>query len=216
MQRAGVGEKEEKTTCYVCQEGAERGSDFIQGGCTSGFVHLPCLVTAAQHKHESWTKCPSCLQGATGKAQLGLARAHWEHTSGLSDERPERLLALGHLAVALGHFGDLTRAQPLMRQAMEARERTLGKEHVVTLTSANNLGAVRKAQGELDKAEPLHRRALELRERLLGKEHPKTHTLVSILGQLLKDSEMGELAKAEPLVPRRRVSGSWGRSIRTP
>ena len=54
---------------------------------------------------------------------------------------------------------------------MEARERTLGAEHLDTLASVNNLTACLRAMGMLKDAEPLDRRALEACERTLGAEH---------------------------------------------
>ena len=42
-------------------------------------------------------------------------------------------------AISLHRAGNLAGAEPLYRQALEVRERTLGSEHPATLTSVNNL-----------------------------------------------------------------------------
>ena len=44
---------------------------------------------------------------------------------------------------------------------VKAREKVLGPEHLNTLTSVNNLGAVLLRQGKYEEAESMHRRALK-------------------------------------------------------
>jgi hypothetical protein len=54
------------------------------------------------------------------------------------------------------------------------KEKVLGKEHPVTLTSMNNLGSALSNQGKYLEAEEIHRETLRLREKVLGNEHPNT------------------------------------------
>jgi hypothetical protein len=55
---------------------------------------------------------------------------------------------------------------------LEARRRTLGKEHPGTLTRMNNLALTYLHQGKLQDAADLQEKELEARRRTLGKEHP--------------------------------------------
>jgi tetratricopeptide (TPR) repeat protein len=100
-------------------------------------------------------------------------------------------------ASLLSRQGKLAEAEPLHRQALEARERTLGPDHTDTLTSVNNLAVLLKTQGKLAEAEPLSRRALEARERTLGADHADTLMSASNLASLLQ--AQSKLAEAEPL-----------------
>ena len=80
---------------------------------------------------------------------------------------------------------------------MEARERTLGREHPDTLQSVNNLAELLDTRGDYAHAEVLFRRALEVRERTLGKQEPRTLHSVSNLAQVL--DAKGEDTAAEAL-----------------
>lgn len=70
-------------------------------------------------------------------------------------------------------------------QALEWREKVLGKEHPSTLTSVGNLASMLRYQGKYGEAEAMNRRALEGYEKVLGKEHPDTLMSVGNLAYLL-------------------------------
>ena len=53
---------------------------------------------------------------------------------------------MNNLASLLQDKGDYAGAEPLYRRALEAGERTLGKEHPNTLTSVNNLASLLEAK----------------------------------------------------------------------
>lgn len=96
----------------------------------------------------------------------------------------------------------------LLKQKLETRERTLGKEHPFTLTTVNSLALLYKAQGSYGEAEPLYKRALEASERTLGREHPFTLATVNSLASLYK--EQGRYGEAEQLY--RRTVAAGGRT----
>ncbi|XTI88790.1 kinesin light chain 1, partial [Cenococcum geophilum] len=81
------------------------------------------------------------------------------------------------------------------QQALEGREKALGKEHPSTLTSVNNLASVLGYQGKYEEAEQMNQRALEGREKALRKEHPSTLTSISNLALVLQDQ--GKYKEAE-------------------
>ena len=82
--------------------------------------------------------------------------------------------------------GKLDLAEPFLRRALEGRERTLGRDHLDTVGSANDLGLLLYGQDKFTLAEPLFRHALEGNERILGRDHPNTLKSVSNLRVLLK------------------------------
>jgi tetratricopeptide (TPR) repeat protein len=93
--------------------------------------------------------------------------------------------------------GRYSAAEPLFRQALEARERLLGRDHPYTLLSANNLALLLNAKGDFVTAEPLYRWVLEANDRVQGREHPETLNSANNLASLLHSK--GDLAAAEPL-----------------
>ena len=68
---------------------------------------------------------------------------------------PRRLPSVNNLAELYHAQGRYSEAEPLFRHALEASERTLGKEHPDTLVSVNNLAELYDAQGRYSEAEPL-------------------------------------------------------------
>ena len=76
-------------------------------------------------------------------------------------------------------------------------ETVLGKEHLSTLASMNNLAEVLRSQWKYDKAEEMHRQALVLMERVLGKEHPDTLASMNNLAEVLRSQ--GKYDKAEEM-----------------
>ena len=52
-------------------------------------------------------------------------------------------------------MGDYAKAEPLYKEALEIRQKVLGREHPDTATSLNNLAELYEAMGDYAKAEPL-------------------------------------------------------------
>ena len=126
------------------------------------------------------------VQAPAGLGQLGGAGRVRELTKTIEEklgaEHPSTLMSVNDLAGILQDQGELAEAkvyllrdqgklaetlkevEPLYRQAMERRERTLGADHPCNLVSLNNLVDVFQDQGKLAEAEPYIRRALERRE----------------------------------------------------
>jgi len=112
----------------------------------------------------------------------------------------KKTVEVNNLVGQLMSKGDYNTAEPLLRSALEACERVLGKEHPDTLTSVNNLALLLMNKDDYKGAETLFRRALEACERVFGKEHPETLTSVNNLAMLLKSR--GDYKSAEPLYRR--------------
>ena len=56
-------------------------------------------------------------------------------------------------------------------RALEGKEKALGADHTLTLSTVNNLGILYKGQGKLDEAEKMYMRALEGYEKAIGPEN---------------------------------------------
>ena len=90
-----------------------------------------------------------------------------------------------NLATTIHDIGDLDKAEPLYRRALEGSERLWGDNHASTLLTLNNLANLSRAKGDLDEAEALYRRSKVGYEILLGKDNPETLRCVANLGSLL-------------------------------
>ena len=96
--------------------------------------------------------------------------------------------------------GDLPAAEPFFRRSLDIRERVLGSEHPLTLSTLDNLAHATLELGRLDEAERLSRRVLAARERSCGLEHPDTAIALTAVGEVL--TKKGEFEAAEPLLRR--------------
>jgi len=72
--------------------------------------------------------------------------------------------------------GRYAEAEPLYRQAVAIRERTLGAEHPDVAWSLHNLAGLYRVQGRYAEAEALYRRALAVNKKALGPSTPPSQT----------------------------------------
>jgi CHAT domain-containing protein len=91
-------------------------------------------------------------------------------------------------------------AIPLLRKALEIREKALGPEHPDTAKSLYNLAKIYRLSGMFAQALPLSQRSLEIREKIFGQNNPEIASSLSQLGFIY--SQMGNAAKALPLAQR--------------
>lgn len=93
--------------------------------------------------------------------------------------------------------GAYAEAEPLLRRALELRQKCFGPEHIEVARAWDDLGVLYQSQGRYGEAEPCHRHALEIDEMTLTPAYPETiefsHNL-AVLYQL-----QGRNAEAEPL-----------------
>lgn len=88
------------------------------------------------------------------------------------------------LASLLAAHTKFAEAEAMYKQALAGYEKVLGPEHMCTLGTINNLGALYYDQGKLEEAGKTYRRALAGYERTLGLEHTDTLNTVNNLGNL--------------------------------
>ena len=124
---------------------------------------------------------PSEARGNSITAREILDKASKDIDTGLSKDpelKAEMVQVMGSVYDSLGLY---SRAEALVRQAVDIRRRILGPEHPETLKSMNYLADVFDGQGRYSEAEKSHRETLNVRRRLLGREHPDTlNTMVDL------------------------------------
>ncbi|KAK0741212.1 P-loop containing nucleoside triphosphate hydrolase protein [Schizothecium vesticola] len=114
---------------------------------------------------------------------------HTQHAlqlwNGTDDEKatPDLLFKVGESFHNLGKYKE---AEQMHRQALQLKEKVLGKEHPSTLASMNNLALAFDSQGRYEEAEQMHRQALQLKEKVLGKENPETLSSITNLANALQ------------------------------
>ncbi|KAF5126289.1 Kinesin light chain 1 [Metarhizium anisopliae] len=81
---------------------------------------------------------------------------------------------MNNLADMLSNLGKYKDAKQMHRQALQLREKVLGRKHPDTLSSIGNLALVLVDLGRHEKAQQMHRQALQLFKKVLGKEDPST------------------------------------------
>eukprot|EP01043_Picozoa_sp_COSAG02_P057998 COSAG02_NODE_7140_length_3160_cov_24.772623_5_plen_275_part_00 len=185
--------------CFICLE----GHGLLLRGCacrgSAGFLHLPCLVAAAQVNAARWHNCPTCGQRWTGRLKLAIARARYDllmpRTAGADGEL---LQAAMDLTWALRESCQLAEALKLGRETLATARRTSGDEHVTTLTAMGILASVYGAVGDYGAALPLETHVLAVRRRLLGSNHHATLTTITNLG--VTHLQLGNHTAALPLI----------------
>jgi len=137
---------------------------------------------------------PSCAQLAPHL--LALRAAGPDATSDIADWSKLLGLAGGYF---LGRAA-YSQAEPLLRDALAIREKTLGPEHSLTAEGLDGLAVLLANLGDIAGARPLYERALAIREKALGPEHPDTAQSLNNLAALL--GNLGDIAGARPLFER--------------
>ena len=153
---------------------------------------------------------PSEARGNSITAREILDKASRDIDTGLTKDPELQAQMMQVMGVVNENLGLYPRAQLLLQQAMEIRQRVLGPEHPDTLVSVNTLANVLYDEGRYAEAEKLDRETLDIRRRVLGSQHPDTLVSVNTLANVL-DGE-GHYAEAEKLDretldTRRRVLG---------
>lgn len=72
----------------------------------------------------------------------------------------------------------------MIRRALQGYQKTLGPDHILTLTALYNLGYIFLRQGKLEEAEPMYRRALQGYQTTLGREHHYTRMAIKAIQEL--------------------------------
>ncbi len=110
-------------------------------------------------------------------------------------ERSRTLLFLGETLRMTGRYEE---AEPPSREALEIREKWLGRRHDHVAECLHHLALIRRDRGEYQEAEQLLREALDIERGLLGEEHPRYAMTLQELAFTVQ--ELGDYDAAEPLL----------------
>jgi tetratricopeptide (TPR) repeat protein len=138
-------------------------------------------------KIENWTTCAALLP----HAQVVL------HIKPPSRKVKERATLQFNVAWYLDEQGQYDAAEKLHRQALEERQRSLGKDDLDTMKSSNSLATVLWRCGRYDEAALMHKETLKAREERFGYDHVDTLTSYSNLSDVLWDQ--GRYREAETM-----------------
>jgi CHAT domain-containing protein len=111
-----------------------------------------------------------------------------------------RLEFLYRPASELYQAGKFNEAIPIVREALELAEKTLGPDHLETAGVLNSLAELYRLTGDYAKAEPLYQRALNICENVHGPDHPTTAVYLTNLAELYRG--IADYSKAGPLFRR--------------
>jgi tetratricopeptide (TPR) repeat protein len=143
----------------------------------------------ALENNNDWINARWELEPLTALAYL------WDETN-----HPRTSWLMNQMGQRWHTLAEWSRAEPLMRRALEIDENARGHEHPKVATDLSNLAALLQATNRLAEAEPLMRRALEIDESAYGHEHPNVATDLNNLAVLLYAAN--RLTEAEPLLRR--------------
>ncbi len=87
-------------------------------------------------------------------------------------------------------------AEPMLRQALEIRERLYGLLHLAVAESLNELGSLSQAQGNYSMAQAQYQQALSIREQLLGHEHAQVAAILNNMAVLYHAQAKYDLAES--------------------
>jgi len=107
---------------------------------------------------------------------------------------------LNQKAISLFKAGKYTDAEPLLKKALEIREKALGPDHPDVAESLNNLAHLYNTTGRHPQAEPLLKRSLEIHEKAFGRDHPRVASSLNNLAFFYQIT--GRYADVEPLLKR--------------
>ncbi|KAL7928954.1 hypothetical protein V8C35DRAFT_284838 [Trichoderma chlorosporum] len=94
-------------------------------------------------------------------------------------------------------LGRYQTTEEMYRQALKLYERALGKEHLSTIITIDNLALILRKLGKPEEAEKMHQQASKLSGKVFGKEYPGT--LVSITNHAIALGDLGKFKEAEKM-----------------
>ncbi|MFZ1919895.1 MAG: serine/threonine-protein kinase [Terriglobales bacterium] len=139
---------------------------------------------------------PSEARGNDIRAREILDKSAKDIDSGLANDPELQAQMMNVMGTVYQSLGLTSKAEPLLRRALEIRQRILGPRNPETLQSQQDLAAAVLAQSHYPEAEKLCREALETRRQVLGPEHHDTvDSMVQLARTLGYESRYDEAEK---------------------
>jgi len=137
-------------------------------------------------EYQTWPQCDRLLPHALLSAEL-IAQEPMTFP-----EAARLLEQTGYYLSKRARYGE---AEPLLKRALQIRERQLGPQHLSVAISLNSLGFLYRKQNKYEQAEQAYQRALTIREQQLGLEHPSTAETLNHLVFLYREQDKYEQAE---------------------
>ena len=151
---------------------------------------------------------PSEARGNDIRAREILDKSSKEIDTGLANDPELQAQMMNVMGTVYQSLGLTSKAEPLLRRALEIRQRILGPRNPDTLQSQNDLAVAVMAESHYPEAEKLFRETMETRRQVLGPEHQdtvdSTLQLARILGFESRYAEAEELNRDALEVARRK------------
>jgi non-specific serine/threonine protein kinase/serine/threonine-protein kinase len=128
---------------------------------------------------------PSEARGNSVTAREILDNASKNIDTGLANDPQLQGRMMSVMGIVYETLGLFKEGEPLLRHAVEVRQRTLGVRNKDTLQSMHDLSVLLGTEGKISEAEKLCRDALDGRKAILGNEDPETLRAKEWLGWLL-------------------------------
>ncbi len=153
---------------------------------------------------------PSEARGNTITAREVLDRGATRIDKELGNEPLVQAQMMVTIGTVYRNLGLAVRAEPLLTQAVQLRNRLLGQDHPATLSARGRLATVFERQGHYQKAESLLQQLLEKERKVLGPDQPETLWTLDQLAFVT--DRLGRYAESEKIYrevceARRRVLG---------
>ena len=83
----------------------------------------------------------------------------------------------------------------MFRLALSIREKILGPEHIVSLSSLDNLAGFYRMRGEFLRSDQLYAQIVARRENKLGRNHPEVVSALKDWASMLREAKRNSAAK---------------------
>jgi serine/threonine protein kinase len=139
---------------------------------------------------------PSEARGNDIRAREILDKTEKDIDTGLAKDPELQAQLMNVMGTVYQSLGLSSKAEPLLRRALETRQRVLGLRNPDTLQSQQDLAVVVLAESRYPEAEKLCRETMETRRRVLGPEHHDTvDSMVQLARTLGYESRYDEAEK---------------------
>ena len=193
-------------TCYICMDHGDEAEGLVRGcSCRgeNGFVHVSCLVRAAQVAVERgggpgwrrWDSCGLCEQSYHGVVACALGWACWKTYLGRPEKDQVRGIAMSQLGLGLSDANHDEDALPV-QEAELAMKRRIGAPESQMLLVQTCLANSHARLGRNEQAANMLRDVYSGHVRLNGEEHGMTLVAANNYANILLQMQGFEEAKA--------------------
>jgi tetratricopeptide (TPR) repeat protein len=214
-----IGDDEEAGLAFTLRAFSEALSarhDAFASQVAAGLAYTYAYGRQDLSQAHHWLSLAETMIRRTGKdpqvqAQLMNVRAVLALREGKFDEAEAQFIAMAavmreeesmNLSSALGNLGafyaergEVEKAAPYMREAIEIDVAAYGEKHPSVLRWMNNLGTLHLIQGQLDEARTVLEKSVKIQEEVLGEDHVDLGATLNNLAIIYR--RQGDLDRSE-------------------